>query len=382
MKKLSQKQERERDVLFGVVETFIATGRPVGSNTLKENGFEYLSSATIRNYFSKLEEEGYLSQQHSSGGRIPSEKAFHLYAKEFSDKGVVEDSTLTQIEKLQTYETKEIPLLIRKTLEELSLLTDSPAFISSPKFDQDFIADFKILPLDSKRTLIALLTDFGSIQTEILYTEQKISSFSAKRIESYLNFRLSGQNKPDLISPEEEELANRFYSEVIVRFFVGYTNFSSEEIHCTGFSKMLRYPELREASSLADALSLFENTTSLRHILRDTGAHKELKFWIGEDLLSFGSKSKDIAVIAIPYFINAQEIGAFGILGPIRLPYRKIFGILKAMSHALSRAITQNLYKFQITYRPPERFQLLLPELKMPRIEHKPVPLIESKKGV
>lgn len=382
MKKLSQKKEREKEVLLGVVEIFLDSGKPVGSNTLKEKGFDHLSSATIRNYFAKLEEEGLLEQQHSSGGRIPTEKAFRFYAKEYLDQGVVEDSILLQIEKIQNYETKEVPLLIRRALEELSVLTEAPAFISSPKFDQDFITDFKILPLDSKRSLIALMTNFGSIQTEILYTEQKLTNFSAKRIESYLRYRLTGQNKPGSMTTEEEDLAHRFYNEAIVRFFVNYSNNSQEEIYCTGFSKILRYPELREASSLADALSLFENVTSLRHILRDVSAHTELKYWIGEDLVPFGAKSKEAAVVAVPYFINTQNIGAFGILGPIRLNYRKIFGILKAMSYSLSQAITQNLYKFQITYRAKERFQLLLPDLKMPRIEYKPLPLIESKKGI
>src|SRR5438445_6912236 len=75
------KDQREKLVLLGLVELYLKLGAPVGSNTLRENGFEHLSSATIRNYFAKLEEGGYLKQQHSSGGRIPTSLAFKLYAQ-------------------------------------------------------------------------------------------------------------------------------------------------------------------------------------------------------------------------------------------------------------------------------------------------------------
>ena len=76
------KQDRERKVLLGLVEYYIQTGKPVGSNALKESGFGDLSSATIRNYFAHLEETGYLIQSHSSGGRIPTDLAYRIYADE------------------------------------------------------------------------------------------------------------------------------------------------------------------------------------------------------------------------------------------------------------------------------------------------------------
>ena len=73
--KRKQRVERERAALLGLVELYLLTGKPVGSNTLKENGFDDISSATIRNYFAKLEKEGFLKQEHSSAGRIPTPAA-------------------------------------------------------------------------------------------------------------------------------------------------------------------------------------------------------------------------------------------------------------------------------------------------------------------
>ena len=85
------KNDREQAVLLGLVELYLKIGKPIGSSTLQEHGFESLSTATIRNYFSKMEEMGYLKQQHTSGGRIPTEKAFRLYADTYKSQGHAEE---------------------------------------------------------------------------------------------------------------------------------------------------------------------------------------------------------------------------------------------------------------------------------------------------
>src|SRR5579872_5172493 len=84
------KTDREQAVLLGLVELYLRTGKPIGSQTLQENGFESLSSATIRNYFSKMEEKGLLKQAHTSGGRIPTEKAYRLYADQHLNEGTID----------------------------------------------------------------------------------------------------------------------------------------------------------------------------------------------------------------------------------------------------------------------------------------------------
>ena len=77
------RESREKAVLLGLVELYLLTGKPIGSNTLKENGFGHISSATIRNYFAKLEAQGMLKQQHSSGGRTPTPLAYKFYANHY-----------------------------------------------------------------------------------------------------------------------------------------------------------------------------------------------------------------------------------------------------------------------------------------------------------
>lgn len=371
------KTEREKEVLLGLIDYYLDTGKPVGSTTLKETGFDHLSSATIRNYFSKLEEEGYLYQPHASGGRIPTEKAFRFYASEYLENGIVPAETLKSIEKIKALESREIHTLIHKALDELSRITGCAAFISAPRFDRDFIVDIKVVPIDHERTLCIVVTDFGSIEPEILYTDQKLNLHAAKRIEGYLQARLMGQEIQSTLEPDEEALAQKFYNEIMVRFLVGTSNFTEEEILRTGFSNMLKHAEFLEPQVLSDSMALFENSIGLRHLLRDTTSHGKIRFWIGDDLFNFGAKSKQTSVVAMPYAIYKQFVGGFGVLGPMRLPYRELFGVLRALGEALTSCITKNLYKFKLTFRQPEKFSF--GELNVPRIEQKLIPRIENK---
>jgi heat-inducible transcriptional repressor len=358
--KRPSKQDREKRILFGLVAYYLKTGKPVGSNSLKEAGFEDLSSATIRNYFANLENDGFLTQQHASGGRIPTHKAFRLFAQEHASHPHLSAEDDLKFKALRSEETREIASFLQRAAESLSSYANGAVFLSAPRFDHDFISDVKLTPLDHHRCLCILITDFGVIQTEVIYTEKKLSAFSAKRIEDYFRWRLTNAQKPENLEEEEEFLAKKIYTELMLRFVVGYSNFTDDEIHRTGFSKLVGYTEYQDIQGLANNMALFENAHSMRLLLKECTKQNHLKFWIGEDLLPYAPAPSDCAVIAIPYHINRQAVGAVGILGPARLPYDSLFSLLHAFSDNISEALTRNLFKFKINYRQPNETPLYL----------------------
>ena len=365
------REEREQAVLLGLVELYLLTGKPVGSNTLKDHGFEHISSATIRNYFSKLEAQGMLKQQHSSGGRVPTSLAYKYYATHHLSSNMIDPSDLQLLKKELNQDTKEIATYLQNASELLSHLTQGAIFLSAPRFDQDLITDVKLISIDGKRCLCVMITDFGLVHTEILYTPKKLSSFSLRRLESYFHFRMTGLDRPKL-STQEEELATQFYNEILLRHIVNYSNFSTEDIYKTGFSKLIRFPEFRDATVLATGLAIFENTGYMRTLLNDCMKSGELKFWIGNDLDHPGASTLYSTIIAIPYFIHGKAVGAIALLGPIRMPYPKIFGIMRGFSTILSEMLTRNLYKYKITYRQPTTQQIDMQPKPPTAIEQEP----------
>ena len=127
--KRSAKEEREYQVLLGLIEQYLITGKAVGSNTLKETDFKKLSSATIRNYFSSLEEQGFLMQQHASGGRIPTAKGFRAYASENRDCTQVDASVREKFDVLRMTTTQEITAFLERSAEILSETTGLAVFL-------------------------------------------------------------------------------------------------------------------------------------------------------------------------------------------------------------------------------------------------------------
>lgn len=348
------RDQREKLVLMGLIELYLETGKPVGSNTLRENGFETLSSATIRNYFAKLEEEGLLKQQHSSGGRIPTSLAYQLYAEAHLASPQIDEKETQQLKKTLSKETRVLTSYLQHAAEAISEFSGCAVFLSSPRFDQDFVTDVKLVSVDAHRCLCILITDFGLVHTETLYTDKRLSNFALKRVEAYFHWKLTGLDKPTL-STEEEELAARFYSEAMLRHLVGSTHFSMEDITKTGFSKLLAFADFNDATALAEGLGLFENREALQSLLQECFKNGTLSCWIGGAL-------QGCSAIAIPYRIHQNVVGAIAILGPHRIPYRKLFGMLLAASEYISSSLTKSLYKFKISYRQPrnEPLKLLL----------------------
>jgi heat-inducible transcriptional repressor len=371
------KQDRERKVLLGLVEYYIQTGKPVGSNSLKEAGFGDLSSATIRNYFAHLEEAGYLTQAHSSGGRIPTSLAYRTYAEAYLNQGFTEVKE-NPFQALDQFDSREMNLFLQGAAESLSKISRCAVFLSAPRFDHDFVIDIKLVSLDALRCLCVLITDFGVIQTEIMHLPEKLSSFAIKRIENYFHWRLTGIEQPENLAPEEEAIGQAFYNELMLRYIVGYSNFVDEDLYRTGFSHLLSYSDFQDTRLLASGLSLFENMRSMRLLLKECTALNHLKFWIGDDLDHYIANS-NCSVIAIPYYIHSKSVGAVGLLGPTRLPYRGLFDMLRLFSGSVSEALTRNVYKFKINFRQPEIGKLYLQKEEYRQIGQSRLILLENK---
>ncbi len=343
------KQERERAVLLGLVDLYIKTGKPVGSQTLQESGFEYLSPATIRNYFAKWEKMGFLSQQHCSGGRIPTTPAFREYVNFALNNPKSSKKEIADLAKHLKLQNKEVTTLLQKSAEKLSEITGGAVFLLTPYFDQDFIQTIKLFTLTSEKLLVLLLTDFGEIKTEILYVNQKLSEKDLKYIEQFLLWKIG---KSSLTTKNEKlnKIAQKFYTEIMLRQVTSYNK--KEPLYRTGLSKLLKYREFNDPLQLTKMLSLFEDQSQMVSILKESVKINRLTSWIAEELNIFGHDLADIAVIAHTYKIGHLPVGSVAVLVPKRAAYAQLFGIIEAFSEKLSQLLTLSVSKLKIPFGP------------------------------
>lgn len=356
------KDERERIVLLRLVDLFLKTGKPIASGSLRDHGLKEFSSATIRNYFAKLEQGGYLKQPHASGGRIPTQHAYRVYAKsQLLQSPSLDEKICEALENNLAKPTRNIAQYLQNAAAFLSDITNCAVFLSTPRFDSDFVLSIRLFAIDAHRCLGVLLTDFGLIHTETLHTQKNLHDIDLSRLEEYFAFRLQDKKRPSL-SDEENALAESFYSELMLRHIVHHTNFFRDDLFKTGFSKLLDYQEYKEEPSLlANALSLFESPQKLSALLQDCTDKRSLTCLIGDDLCTVSETLSESTVISIPFRINQSIVGAIGLLGPTRVPYRQIFALLTMASELISETLTSSVYKFKISYRTPEPESLQLP---------------------
>jgi heat-inducible transcriptional repressor len=351
--KVSRK-EKEKLCLMRLIEYYITTGKAVGSNTLREVGFPDLSSATLRNYFASLEEEGYLTQQHISGGRIPTKEAFCFFAKECLEEVEREEkkeAAKSSATSVFAREVKEVITALQHAAEELSEKSSCAVFLSYPRFDQDFVTDITFVLVDASRVISVILTSFGQVYTEIIPTSKKMSKESLDKIQGSIRLLLSGQEpREGDLTQEEREFAKRLYQETLSRYLVSYANFNDEDIFKTGFSRLLVFPEFQAAEHLVGALGLFENQACLRGIVRETVRAGKIKYWIGDE--RFQSYQQCMAA-AIHYKIGSKSVGAIGVIGPMRVPYRTLFSLLQGIGKDISDFLEKSLLRYKISFRTP-----------------------------
>jgi len=374
--KKQKKSDRELNVLYGVVDLYIKTSKPVGSNTLRENGFEDLSSATIRNYFAKLEEMGFLHQPHTSGGRLPTTRAFKLFANHVRKQGKIPAAHKKALEKIASRSTKKIFECLQNAAETLSELGGCAVFLSSPRFEQDSIIDIKLTPIDAQRCLGILITSFGLIHTHTLFLDDKISHHAIRRIEKHLTSQLMKAPSQEPLDAKETVWMKKIYHELMVRFITSYANFFTDDLYTTGLSRLLNCPDFNTAGHIASALSLFENPRSMQEVLSHAQKSNGLCFFIGDDLKPYAPQSEGCAVITIPYKINQLCVGAIGVLTSERCDYASLFALLESFSEALSEALTESTYVYKISWKSGSEAKLALPKTSgsepMPfHLEHK-----------
>ncbi len=351
VKKRFHKEDKQKSILFGLIELYIKTNAPIGSNSLRDCGFEHMSSSTIRNYFAELEKKGLVTQQHASGGRIPTAKAFKLYAQFCLETYQVDKKEEKILQKALDKKNKKITDYLNSSCELLSELTNLSVFLSSPRFDQDFVSNVKLLGLDKNKLLCVIVTDFGIIKTEILYSNHDLNDNLISIIEDFFLWRMNKKQKPKIEDQTIFKLAQHLYNEIMVRYIVGYANFTIEDIYKTGLSNLLSYPEFKDPAILAEGLSIFENMDQMHLIMQQAIKQNSLVFFIADDFEKFNIKIENTALICIPYYIANIAVGAIGILCPIRTFYKKVFAILKTFSQSLSDNLTKTIYKYKITFR-------------------------------
>ena len=332
---MSDLSERKMKILKAIIRNYLETGEPVGSRTISKYTDLNLSSATIRNEMSDLEELGYIVQPHTSAGRIPSDKGYRLYVDELMAEKEAETTAIQNI-MLERYDKLEQAL--KQIVKVLAANTNYATLISSPQYNRNKLKFIQLSQVEPNQILAVVVVEGNIVKNKIIEVEEEFQPETLLNFNLLLNSQLNGlsleQINLGIISRLKEEAGE--YSEFIGKVIdaVGEAIGKDEdmEIYTSGATNIFKYPELTEGGRARELISAFEEKQQLAELVTETMSDEEnhgIQVYIGNETPV--SNMKDCSVVTATYQLGEGMQGTIGIIGPKRMDYEKVVDNLKTL---------------------------------------------------
>ena len=332
---------RRDTVLKLIVEHFIKTAQPVGSQTLLDEYDLQCSSATIRNEMNALEKEGFLEKTHTSSGRVPSSAGYRYYVEHLRDERVdsrVKFALASVLEK----RAQSVEEVIGKSCEILSSMTNLASVVLGPKVSEEKLVSIQVIPLSSSTATAVFVTDQGYVENKTFVLEQGTSVEDLTKAVTLLNDRLKGTPIVDLV-PKMEAMRPAITDYVVGQDVVyqalmeAFLRFAGERLNLYGKDKLFEAPEFAEdAKKLRKVLGLLDDPKALREALAETQPNEESKVGIhiaGED--------NELAIVSAKVNVPGGNGTSISLVGPTRMDYDAAVGMLRYVAETLEEYFKQ-----------------------------------------
>jgi heat-inducible transcriptional repressor len=339
-------REKDKLVLNAVVENYLKLGQPISSGLLVHKRVIDDSAATIRNIMVKLEEMGYLVQPHTSAGRVPSDMGLKFYVNSLLDELIFAggpsgfDSPDFHLRRgdLGTFLNRVSSLLAEKS--------DNLGFVISPRISRINFHHVRLVKISEERVMVILMTTFNLVLTEILDTHHYLSQVELDRASQYINQRFRGQNLRavrDVLVQDLPTYRLNYETEIekltaLLREYIVREE-SEGQLFLQGTSRLLDKPELFDMEKLRSLFQNFEEKVKLTKLISDFISLDRVKVLIGAETNL--PDATDCALVLSHYGYNNQVLGTLGIIGPKRIPYRRIIPLVDQVAKRLSRTISE-----------------------------------------
>ncbi len=336
--------ERKFRILQAIVDDYILTAVPVGSRTISKKYDMGLSSATIRNEMSDLEELGYLDQPHVSAGRIPSVKAYRLYVDQLLKSGQIPDIDPETVRAYFSSRMQQMEDVVAHAAQVLSSLTHYTSLVMPLKGQELKIRNVQLVPVSGSSALVVIVTDAGIIKDAVIRTAEALDSDALYAISRMLTEQLCGHTVGE---------AQAILSGVAKAFqqnqdlVAGISNLVSQaegkpaggRVLIGGTSNILNYPEYSDVEKARSFLALLETKERLVDLLSQQG---QMAFTVRIGPETGIEEISDCSIVTATYSIGSHSHGTIGVIGPTRMHYGRVLAILNTMVRQLGNLFEED----------------------------------------
>lgn len=333
--------ERKLMILHAIIKTYLETGEPVGSRTISKFADVKLSSATIRNEMSDLEEMGYIMQPHTSAGRIPSDKGYRLYVDMLMSE---KEQELQEKEEQMLEKADKMEQLLKQAAKVLANSTNYATMVSTPRSGSNKIKFIQLTMVDDEQIIAVIVLGGNVIKNKIIEVDAPLSNENLLKLNMLLNTTLNGMSIEEinlgLIARLKEQAGN--YGDVVgdVLDAVADTIQVDEEmqIYTSGATNIFKYPELSDKQSAQEIISAFEEKQQLTELVTQTLSKEDntgIQVYIGDETPV--QNMKDCSVVTATYELGEGMKGTIGIIGPKRMDYAHVLKSMKRLQNELDQ---------------------------------------------
>ena len=325
--------DRKLKILAAVVDEYIRTGEPVGSKAVAALSHINVSAATVRNDMAMLEQLGYLEQPHTSAGRVPTFLGYRLYIDQLMDPPDLSDDEKSRLDEMLGGEDTPEELLIQNAAAALTELTHCAAVVtnSAPRFS--VISKVEVIPTGKRLYVILLITSNGSIKNKACRLEFDLSHEQLDFFTKYIDENLHGVSVEEL----SEEMLDKIVAAVgaymvsLSPLVKGICELSEDlrhqELTVSGGEKLLSCDDLDKM----EVVRFIERKDELSELLEDTFSGIQVRFG-AEGSFAIGNSS----MIVSKYRKDGKEAGSLGIIGPMRVDYKKIIPYVEYLTQKIT----------------------------------------------
>ena len=338
--------KRKVEILDAIINSYIDLPTPVGSRTISKDLNLGVSSATIRNEMADLEDLGYLNKPHTSAGRIPSDKAYRFYVDKIQSLQNPKTQIDENLKKMLFENVVNIDDLFRNAAKLLADLTSCTSYVISSKKPDTKIKFIELISLDDYTVLLLIVGNKGVVEKEIITLDYAISEEELKKISESLNKEMMGIDFDELSGLKvmltgEMTYYKDFISDVIKRASSFNQRISEVRLYYDGLTNILNYEEYWDINKAREFMNFVENKDSILQMLKNLGNRNEtdVEVIIGSE--NTNEIMKRNSIIRTTYKAKNNQIGQIGIIGPVRMDYKKHIVTVKAFSENLAAALDE-----------------------------------------
>ena len=333
---MQQLDERKLKILQAIIRNYLETGEPVGSRTISKFADLNLSSATIRNEMSDLEELGYIVQPHTSSGRIPSDKGYRLYVDMLlKDKEQeVEDMKELLIQKADRLES-----ILQQVAKLLAVNTQYTTMVSTPQYKNKKKVKFiQLTEVEDNQLLCVIVFERNIVKNKIIQISSSLTKEILLKLNIIINTFLQGMDLGEINLPmisQMKEQAGEYrnlVNDILDAIMQAVSEEDDIEIFTSGTTNILRYPELSDKDKASEILYTLEEKKALTELIQDKMVDEEnrgIQVYIGDETPV--ETMKECSVVTATYEIEEGVYGKVGIIGPKRMDYQKVVNTLQSL---------------------------------------------------